>query len=116
MNAKLKARFVCQQCGTSYPKWSGRCDNCGAWNSLVEEAAQAEKKTAVDRTSGKILQARSITDVSIEGTKLRIATGFSEVNDVLGGGLVPGGVVLLAGQPGIGKSTILMQLCLKIAS
>ncbi len=113
--AKAKSQYVCQQCGAKYSKWSGKCDNCGAWNSLVEEAPQLEKKAVVDRSVGKTLFAQKLSDVPLEGAALRISTGFAEVDDVLGGGLMPGGVVLLAGQPGIGKSTLLMQLALIIA-
>jgi DNA repair protein RadA/Sms len=109
---KVKALYVCQQCGASYPKWSGRCDNCGQWNTLVEERGVSEKKAAVDRSEGKALSSERFSDVRAETIAQRLSTGFSEVDEVLGGGLMPGGVVLLAGQPGIGKSTLLMQIAL----
>lgn len=111
---KSKTQFVCQQCGTSYSKWSGRCDNCGQWNTLVEETVAPAKKAVVDRSQGKPLAAQNFQSVKTESSSLRISTGFSEVDDVLGGGLMPGGVALLAGEPGIGKSTLLMQVALKI--
>lgn len=112
--AKIKSLFVCQQCGARYPKWSGRCENCGEWNTLVEEIASADKKAAVDRSSGHKLSSEKFADITAEQSSRRITTGFSEVDDVLGGGMIPGGVVLLAGQPGIGKSTLLMQMALDI--
>lgn len=112
--AKAKTVYVCQQCGARYPKWSGRCENCGEWNTLVEEVAAPDKKAAVDRSSGKSLAAQKIAEIQTEQSAQRIVTGFSEVDEVLGGGMVPGGVVLLAGQPGIGKSTLLMQMALQI--
>lgn len=114
MGSKRSTLFVCQQCGTSASKWSGKCDNCGAWNSLVEEAKQLEKKAIVDRTSGRILQAEKIADVHIGTLGTRLSTGISQLDEVLGGGFMPGGVTLLAGQPGIGKSTLLLQLVLTI--
>ncbi len=112
--AKAKSNFVCQQCAAKYPKWSGRCENCGEWNTLVEEIVSADKKSAVDRSLGHKLSASKFTDVLVEKSSQRIATGFSEVDDVLGGGAIPGAVILLAGQPGIGKSTLLMQIALHI--
>lgn len=113
---KRSTLYVCQQCGTSFSKWSGKCDNCGAWNSLVEEAKQTEKKAVVDRTSGQVLHGEKIADVVIGSMGTRIATGSSQLDEVLGGGLMPGGVVLLAGQPGIGKSTLLLQIVLAIGA
>lgn len=111
---KNKSQFVCQQCGASYSKWSGRCDGCGQWNTLLEEVATLEKKAVVDRSRGKIVVAQDFREVATGMTSTRLSTGFPEVDDVLGGGLVPGGVVLLAGEPGIGKSTLLMQASLNI--
>lgn len=110
--AKLKNQFQCQQCGATYSKWSGRCESCGQWNTLVEVAAQVEKKAVVDRSQGTPLSPEAIGAVATEATSQRFQTGFSEVDDVLGGGLMPGGVALLAGEPGIGKSTLLMQIAL----
>lgn len=107
---KARSKYVCQQCGTSYPKWSGKCENCGAWNSLVEQTPVAEGKSAVARSAGKKIEAERIRDVRVDKVSTRINTGFLDLDNVLGGGLMPGGVVLVAGQPGIGKSTILMQI------
>lgn len=113
--ARNKTQFVCQQCGTTYGKWSGRCDNCGQWNTLVEEVVAPAKKAVVDRSQGKPLAVQDFRSVKTEASSTRLSTGFTEVDEVLGGGLMPGGVVLLAGEPGIGKSTLLMQVALEVA-
>lgn len=112
--AKKSNQYVCQQCAATYTKWSGRCDNCGAWNSLVEEVKQLEKKAVVDRTQGRVLQAETLASVQAGVLGVRLASGMSQLDGVLGGGLMQGGVVLLAGQPGIGKSTLLLQLTLAV--
>lgn len=113
--AKVKSRFVCQQCGAAFPKWAGKCENCGAWNSLLESAPESTGKSAVSRSSGKHIAAEKISDVKVDAVSDRIDTGIGDLNAVLGGGLMPGGVTLIAGQPGIGKSTILMQIAAYIA-
>jgi DNA repair protein RadA/Sms len=106
MAKSLGVKFVCANCGASYAKWAGRCASCGQWNTLTE---QVEVSTAMAGSSGKKLVAKSVA--SALGLKTpRINTGIPEVNEVLGGGLVAGSVNLLAGQPGIGKSTILLQI------
>lgn len=112
---KVRAKFVCQQCGASFPKWSGKCDNCDAWNSLLESAPEQTGKSVVARSAGQALKAERIDKVKVDSVKDRISTGINDLNLVLGGGLMPGGVVLVAGQPGIGKSTLLMQLSTTIA-
>ncbi len=114
--AKRSSLYVCQQCGASFSKWSGKCDNCGAWNSLIEEAKQVEKKAVVDRSQGNVLSVEKIAAVQAGMIGKRIGTGLGQLDEVLGGGLMPGGVVLLAGQPGIGKSTLLLQLVLSIGT
>lgn len=108
--ARAKTKFVCQQCGASFPKWAGRCENCGAWNSLLETTPKSVGKSAVSRSSGRKINAERIRDVKVDQVSKRIDTGIADLNQVLGGGLMPSGVTLIAGQPGIGKSTILMQL------
>lgn len=113
--AKAKSRFVCQQCGAAFPKWAGKCENCGAWNSLLESTPEPTGKSAVSRSSGKHIAAEKISDVKVDAVSDRIDTGIGDLNAVLGGGLMPGGVTLIAGQPGIGKSTILMQIAAYIA-
>lgn len=116
--AKARSQFVCQNCGTVYPKWTGKCDNCGEWNTLVEQATQSSGKSAVARSaqSGKVLAAQSMRSISAEDNARRMSTGIGDLDVVLGGGVLPAGVVLLAGQPGIGKSTLLLQLAAHISS
>jgi DNA repair protein RadA/Sms len=115
--AKARSQFVCQNCGATYPKWTGKCENCGEWNTLVEQAVQAAGNSAVARGahSGKILAPQSMRTISAEESIQRMSTGFADLDAVLGGGVLPGGVLLLAGQPGIGKSTLLLQVAAKIA-
>lgn len=118
--AKARAKFVCQNCGTSYAKWAGRCENCGEWNTLLEQEVptEAEAKSALARgaVSGKKLAAVSINEIEPSDAGSRLKTGFAELDNVLGGGILLGGVALLAGQPGMGKSTILMQICAKVSN
>lgn len=110
--AKQKFLYTCQNCGARYPKWSGRCENCGEWNTLVEQPVQAAGKSVVAQASGsgKVLHVQSMHDIEADSSSNRLQTGFRDLDDVLGGGILPGGVTLLAGQPGIGKSTLLLQL------
>lgn len=115
--AKSKTQFVCQNCGAVHSKWSGRCDNCGEWNTLVEQIVQGGQSTVAKAAhSGKPLVTQSIKDVQAETKSTRLATGVADLDDVLGGGVLPGAVVLLAGQPGIGKSTLLLQVTAHIAA
>jgi DNA repair protein RadA len=107
---KVRTRFVCQQCAASYPKWSGKCESCDAWNSLLEQAPIETGKSVVSRSQGSQLKVERINSVKIDKVSDRISTGIGDLNLVLGGGLMPGGVALVAGQPGIGKSTLLMQV------
>ncbi len=115
--ARVKTQFICQQCGASYGKWVGRCENCGEWNTLVEQEAASSAQSSVAKAgqSGKKLQVQSIKAASAEKGSERIKTGINDLDAVLGGGLVTGSVALLAGQPGIGKSTLLLQLASFIA-
>lgn len=116
--AKARTQFVCQNCGASYPKWTGKCENCGEWNSLVEQAPISSGKSAVARSasSGSVLVPQTIHSISAEDNIKRLGTGIADLDIVLGGGILPGGVVLLAGQPGIGKSTLLLQVTAHIAN
>ena len=111
--AKTKYKFVCQSCGYTTAKWLGRCPECGAWDSLVEEAEVTTKagKSYLPATSEKIKPRTiaSVAQVKVE----RLATGIHEFDRVLGGGVVPGSLVLLGGTPGIGKSTILLDAGLR---
>lgn len=116
--AKPHTTFVCQECGATYHKWTGRCNQCGAWNTLIQQFNdEREDKTALGRSqaSGKSLEFVSIKDLDVSAESNRLLTGFSDLDVVLGGGILPGSVSLLAGQPGIGKSTILMQICANVA-
>jgi len=116
---KARSQFVCQQCGATYNKWVGQCSNCGEWNSLVEQAVEdlAEKKLTIDKAknSGKKLDFVKIDSIVPSDAKARLSTSFSDLDTVLGGGILKGSVMLLAGQPGIGKSTLLMQVCANVA-
>src|SRR5205809_3800719 len=96
---KLKHLFVCSGCGRPSGQWSGRCSACGEWGSVSEHPD--------GRASGAMHVAPAMLDLTAEAGERRIPTGFTGVDRVLGGGLVPGSVVLLAGAPGIGKSTLL---------
>ena len=110
---------MCQQCGASYTKWMGQCANCGSWNSLVEQVVEPDnsKKSALNKgqASGKKLDFVKLSAIMPSDAKARLLTGFGELDTVLGGGILMGSVSLLAGQPGIGKSTLLMQICANIA-
>ncbi len=114
MNKKT-SQYVCQQCGAIYRKWAGKCENCQSWNSLVEQMPLATGKSAVARSSGNKLKPQSLKEVALDSVQTRLATGFSQIDDVLGGGFMPAGVTLIAGQPGIGKSTLLLQVASHIA-
>jgi DNA repair protein RadA/Sms len=111
MSAKTKLIYICQKCGTEYPKWAGHCTDCGSWNSLVEDVVVKSNP----RFSGYLATATEsvslLADVNLD-TKSRLPTAIAELDRVLGGGLVVGSVVLIGGDPGIGKSTLLLQaLC-----
>lgn len=116
---KAKTNFVCQQCGATFAKWMGQCSNCNSWNSLVEQIveSESEKKSALEKgkLSGKKLAYENINSITPSDSKERLKTDFRDLNMVLGGGFLAGSVNLLAGQPGIGKSTLLMQICAEIA-
>src|SRR5215468_4573497 len=105
---KLKARYVCQACGRVEPRWMGRCPDCSAWSSFLEEAAAEARPTI--RSDAAV----SLRDVAADESP-RLPTGIGELDRVLGGGLVPGSLVLLGGDPGIGKSTLLLQALDRLA-
>ncbi|HSW78552.1 MAG TPA: DNA repair protein RadA [Candidatus Babeliales bacterium] len=106
MAKSLGVKYVCSSCGASYSKWQGRCSTCGEWNTLAE---QLEVSTATAGASGKKLPTSNPQE-ALNSKAKRLKTGIAELDEVLGGGLVAGSVVLVAGQPGIGKSTLLLQL------
>jgi len=105
--SKLKTLFVCQSCGFTSPKWIGKCTSCGSWNSLVEEIVSSGSSQSIPQYPSKA-KPFSLSEIEA-GTEKRIDTKNNELNRVLGGGLVPGSLVLLGGEPGIGKSTLLLQ-------
>ncbi len=111
MAAKQKTVFVCNDCGFETPKWQGQCPSCGEWNTLEEHLAQPKKsaKGFVGESVG-FKEAKSLFSISASDEE-RYVTGISELDRVLGGGIVKGSIVLLSGDPGIGKSTILLQVC-----
>ncbi len=114
--ARAQTRYVCQDCGSVSPKWSGRCEDCGAWNSIVEEAATPPVggTSGRSRGSGRVIE---LADLRTHGAAIeRLATGNREFDRVIGGGLVEGSALLLGGDPGIGKSTLLLQVAASIAS
>ncbi len=114
--ARVKSQFVCQTCGATYPKWTGRCENCGEWNSLVEQVTESGTTAVAKATaSGKSLHGVRMAAIETASEQTRMLTGFHDVDMVLGGGVLPGSVMLLAGQPGIGKSTVLMQIAGEIS-
>ncbi|MGF7437617.1 DNA repair protein RadA [Lentilactobacillus senioris] len=110
--AKSKTQFVCQNCGYISPRYLGRCPNCGEWNTLVEEVVtqtKANTATGLRRTGTSSVQPELLGEVKFENEP-RIQTDLEELNRVLGGGVVPGSLVLIGGDPGIGKSTLLLQV------
>ena len=116
MAKKAKSQFVCQNCGYSSPKYLGKCPNCGSWNSMVEEVIQEPADRRVRTTlPGQKMQPTKIADV-VPKKEPRVQTKLAEVNRVLGGGVVPGSLILIGGDPGIGKSTLLLQVSQQLAA
>ena len=119
---KATKQYVCQNCGARYSKWAGHCNNCDSWNTIVEDLVVEDSSSAGKfalaqaKSSGKTLSFSSIKEIAASDEKERLKTEFDSLNEVLGGGVLRGSVILFAGQPGIGKSTILMQICAKIAN
>lgn len=115
---KLKTIYVCNQCGETSPRWLGRCPSCGAWNTMTEDVVAEPAKSSSGRAAAPVrvtgqtsLKPLKLKNVSTTEEKSRIVTGIAELDRVLGGGIVLGSVILIGGEPGIGKSTILLQLC-----
>lgn len=113
--AKVKTTFFCQNCGTQHAKWMGQCTTCNEWNTIVEEVIQKEEKRSWKQEPSTRKSNKALAVSAIEINKeIRLNTHNSELNNVLGGGLVPGSVILLGGEPGIGKSTLLLQIALEM--
>ena len=109
---KVKTAYFCQNCGTQYSKWQGQCSACKEWNTIVEEVVQKEEvRLWSKKEADSKVKALKVADISLTNES-RIKTGNTELDRVLGGGIVPGAVVLLGGEPGIGKSTLMLQLAL----
>jgi len=115
--AKAKSAFFCQECGHEAPKWLGKCPSCNAWNTFIEEKISTSKTSTVAFSTSKHVknEPRLMQDITL-GEQMRISSGDEELNRVLGGGIVPGSLMLFGGEPGIGKSTLLLQFAVNTAS
>src|SRR5690606_22865628 len=111
-----KTTFFCQNCGAQYARWQGQCNSCKEWNTIVEEIIQKDEKPAWRAASAdhnKAAKPLRINEID-SGVEVRMDTNDAELNRVLGGGIVPGSLILLGGEPGIGKSTLLLQISLRL--
>lgn len=114
--AKIKSVYVCAECGYESPKWYGKCPGCSNWNTMQEEIKESAKGSSISqRRVSAYAKPVSVNEISTKDEE-RFDTGFKELNRVLGGGIVKGSLVLLGGDPGIGKSTILMQICKNLSN
>ncbi len=115
--AKVKTTFFCQNCGAQYAKWQGQCTSCKSWNTIVEEVVQkpdkSDWKSSTSFSNERVSKPLKISEIDTSKTP-RLNTTDNELNRVLGGGIVPGSLILLGGEPGIGKSTLILQLSLKL--
>ena len=114
--AKVKTTFFCQNCGTSFAKWQGQCTACKEWNTITEEVIQKAEKVSwkiSETKSEKVSKSQKVKDISTT-SEARLNTKNNELNRVLGGGIVPGSLTLLGGEPGIGKSTLMLQIALQL--
>ena len=114
---KALARYACQQCGAVAPKWAGRCEACGAWNSMVEEVTRSAPPKSLGPGAGR--RGARLDFVGLRGETMgppRRLTGIAELDRVCGGGLVAGSTILVGGDPGIGKSTLLLQAAASLAA
>lgn len=114
--SKIKTTFFCQNCGAQYARWQGQCNSCKEWNTIAEEIIQKEEKTEWKAPTSEVKKASKPLKIhEIDAThEIRMDTCDGELNRVLGGGIVPGSLILLGGEPGIGKSTLLLQISLKL--
>ena len=111
--AKVKKAFFCKNCGFEAPKWLGRCPSCGEWNTFAEEIIARESGSVPAAVAGPLpaTKPQRVRDIR-ESEHVRLDLGNAEVNRVLGGGMVPGSLILVGGEPGIGKSTLSLQIAL----
>ena len=114
----LKTQYLCQQCGAASPKWAGQCPSCDAWNTLVETVAQPRSSARAPSAARGMAGMSSLTPIAVveSAEAARLASGLGEVDRVLGGGFVPGSISLFGGDPGIGKSTLLLQVAALLAA
>lgn len=112
--AKVKTAYFCQNCGYETPKWLGKCPSCGEWNTFVEELVEKQlpQVVAFSTSSGRVAKAQELSNIE-SAIQERVLLPDSELNRVLGGGLVPGSLILFGGEPGIGKSTLLLQVAIQ---
>ena len=114
--AKTKTTFFCQNCGAQYAKWQGQCNSCKEWNTIAEEVIQKAEKVSwksSENSSKRVAKPQRVSEISTQA-EARLNTKNNELNRVLGGGLVPGSLTLLGGEPGIGKSTLMLQIALQL--
>ena len=114
--SKVKTSFFCQSCGTQHSQWQGQCNSCKQWNTLTEEVVEKpdKKNWKTEKKASKISKPLKINQIEIS-SESRIDTGDAELNRVLGGGIIPGALMLLGGEPGIGKSTLLLQIAMTVS-
>ncbi len=113
--AKPKTVYVCTECGGQSAKWQGQCPHCAPWNTLVESVAESARRAAASARSPAAGKLQTLSQIKPR-EETRMPTGMGEFDRVLGGGLVPGGVVLIGGDPGIGKSTLLLQALARLGA
>ena len=118
MISKLKVNYICSACGYSSPRWIGKCPSCEAWNTFTETVVESSKRREERKTKAKssfaVANMKLISEVSNEDGENRFSTGIEELDRVLGGGIVSGSVILIGGDPGIGKSTLMLQIAGKV--
>ena len=113
--SKVKTSFFCQSCGTQHAQWQGQCNSCKQWNTQIEEVVEKSNKKnwKSEKKAGNLSKPLKINQIEIS-SESRIDTGDAELNRVLGGGIIPGALMLLGGEPGIGKSTLLLQIAITV--